>query len=395
MPPKTADAATTPLQRARLEMGWKQSRAIAELISAAQHRGISIATRASLKTMLSRWENEAGPHDPMYQELFCIIYRRDAEELGFEADRKTNASTGPIAPSLDPEAVDYFQSVLYQHIRADNLMGPHHLVEVVRSQAQLLDNVLPDAQNGIRTQLLYLAFRYNELAGWLYQDAGDPDNAMVYSDRAMDYALAADDNIDMAYVLMRKSNIACDLGVTGRATALSEAGLRNATKLPHRIQALILGQQARAYALQGNADASARSIDAAMREVSHPMVDGDDIARYCTPAYVSMQAAECWTILRQPNHAIPVFEQALAIWPAGQRRDQGLCQVRLAIAHASRGDSTEACRVGAQAITTVRSATSARALKDLRQLRQHLVPWRRDAEVLALNNEIKSLTQRI
>jgi hypothetical protein len=39
-----------------------------------------------------------------------------------------------------------------------------------------------------------LSCRYNEFAGWLYQDAGDPDTAMMFSDRAMERALALDDS---------------------------------------------------------------------------------------------------------------------------------------------------------------------------------------------------------
>ncbi|HEX5994591.1 MAG TPA: hypothetical protein VFY84_05560 [Jiangellales bacterium] len=85
--------------------------------------------------------------------------------------------------------MDYFRSVFQQHIRADNLMGPRHLVDMVRAQAALLDELLPGARNEVRADLL-LACRYNEFAGWLYQDAGDPTSAMLYSDRAMDYAMA-------------------------------------------------------------------------------------------------------------------------------------------------------------------------------------------------------------
>jgi hypothetical protein len=60
-----------------------------------------------------------------------------------------------------------------------------------------------------------------------------------------------------------------------------------------------------------------------------------------------------------------------------------------------RGDKERAYDVGVQAVRTVRTATSGRVLRDLRQLRERLVPWRRDEEVLALSHEIKSLIQGI
>ena len=388
---KAIDDAITPLQRARLELGWKQPRVIAELISLAQQLGIRVARPASLKTMLSRWENGLGQPDAVYRRLFRTIYQADDDQLGFT--HRFSDTTMSVAPAFGIETVAYFRNVLDQHIQADHLMGPHHLVEVVRAQATLLDQVLRDARTEIRPQLMTLACRYNEVTGWLYQDAGDGVSAMQYSDRAMDYALALDDPIDTAYLLMRKSNIACDLGSPDRALGLTEAALRESTKVPPRIRVLILTQQARAHAQRRDANACATSLDAAMRQVTHNEADADDVARYCTPGYVGMQAATCWTELRSPDRAIPVFERALATWPAIQRRDQGLCLARLALAYALNGDRASACRIGVRAVETVGSATSARAMHDLRRLRERLAPWRRDAEELNLNLKIKNLVQ--
>ena len=393
MAPKSVDEAATPLQRARLELGWKQSRVIALLTAEAQKQGIQIAAPASLKTMLSRWENGGGQPDSTYQRLFCAIYQRDEDDLGFTDATSAGAGLPAVAPTLDAETVDYFRAVFEQHVRADNLMGPHHLVDVVRAQAALLDDILPNAKREVREDLLVLACRYNEFTGWLYQDAGDPVNAMSFSDRAMDYAMALGDPMAVAYLLMRKSNIASDLGSHDRALGLATAALRDGSKISPRVRALALSQQARAYALRGSKSECARSLDAAMREVTRPGADADDIAPYCTPAYIAMQAATCWADLNAPSRAIPVFEKALATWPVFMRRDKGLCLTRLATAHASQGDKARACQVGHQAVKTVRSATSARALWELRRLRERLAPWRRDEEVSELSNAIKGLTR--
>jgi tetratricopeptide (TPR) repeat protein len=390
--PKDIDGAATPLQRARLDAGWKQSRVITALTAAASRRGIRIAAPASLKAMLSRWENGGGQPDEVYQRLFCLVYGRDEDELGFGEGPSSTGTALQVAPSLDPETVDYFRSVFAQHVRADNLMGPHHLVDVVRAQASLLDEILPNARNEIRDDLIVLACRYNEFTGWLYQDGGDPASAMVYSDRAMDYAMAIGDSCEISYLLMRKSNIASDLESPVRALGLTEAALREASKVSPRIRALVLGQEARAHALRGDADDCARSIDAALREVTRPEVGEEPVASYCTPAYVSMQAATCWSDLKSPSRAIPIFEKAIATLPVFMRRDQGLCLTRLATAYASEGDKARACHAGQKALKTVRTATSARALHELRKLRELLAPWRRDEEVSELTHSIKRLT---
>ena len=382
----------TALQAARMALGWKQSRAIAAVIAQATRDGVGIAAPASLKTMLSRWENGKGQPDVVYQRLLCAIYARDPDELGFPgtATARKSAAFGP-----DPgvETVEYFSAVLHQHILADQLLGPHHLVDVVRAQTDLLDRILPDAKaSPVMDDLLRLACRYNEFAGWLHQDAGDQGQAMAHSDRAMDFALSLDDAATTAYLLMRKANVAADQGKIDRAASLVEGGVRMLGRVPPRVRALVLAQEARAHALRGAVSDCARSLDAAFREVARPDSDADDLAPYCSPEYIAMEAAACWTILGQTGRAIPIFERALGQWPAGQRRDLGLCQARLARAYANRGDAERAAEAGQLAVSTVRVARSARAVHELCRVRETLAPWRRDAEVSELNTLIKGLT---
>jgi len=302
-------------------------------------------------------------------------------------------SSPRVAPVLDRATVAYFREVFGQHLKADNLMGPHHLVDVVRTQTTLLDEVLTGAKADVRTDLIQLACQYNEFTGWLYQDAGDPNSAMAFTDKAMDYAVSSGTPTDIAYLLMRKTNIANDLGTPGRALSLSEAGMRELTKVSPRVRALVLVQRARAHALDGDAESCARAIDGAVREVARAGTDVDELAGYCTLEYIEMEAAACWTELRRTDRAVSVLEHALPTWPAEMRRDLGLCQARLAVAHAAAGDATSACRVGAQAVVTASSATSGRTLRDLRRLRAMLAPWRRDAPVSELTERIRQLTR--
>jgi tetratricopeptide (TPR) repeat protein len=387
------DEPTTLLQEARHSLGWKQSRVLTALATQAKADGVAIAGPTSLKTMLSRWENGNGQPDSIYQRLFCQIYERDPEELGFSSPAERIGRTR-VASNVDVETVEYFSAVFDQHVRADQLLGPQHLVDVVRAQAELLDRILPDARPGaIRDELLRLSCRYNESAGWLYQDAGDTDNAMKFSDRAMERALALDDHTDTVYLLIRKSNIASDRRQADRAVILAEGASRLMHKVAPRVRALVLVQQARAQALQGAADDCVRSLDAAMREVSRSDANSDPLATYCTPEYVAMESAASWANLGQSAKAIPVLERALTTWPAAQRRDLGLCQARLAGAYADQGDAVRAAAAGRQAVATVRSATSARAVRELSRVRETLAPWRRESDVAELIHLVRGLTR--
>src|SRR3954449_3463183 len=77
----TSSQAATPLQAARLEIGWKQAQTIRALLQAAADDGVTIATERSLKTMLSRWENGHDSPDALDQRLLCRIYGQTPEEL--------------------------------------------------------------------------------------------------------------------------------------------------------------------------------------------------------------------------------------------------------------------------------------------------------------------------
>jgi propanediol dehydratase small subunit len=387
----SADEPITALQAVRQAMGWKQSRVLAALAEQAKRDGVSIAGPASLKTMLSRWENGFGQPDPTYQRLFCAVYEREAAELGFGRTTTRSART-LAAPIINADTVAYFSAVLEQHIRADYLLGPQHLVDVVRAQTELLDRILPDTRPGaVRNELFRLACRYYELTGWLCQDAGDPNTAMGYTDRAMDLAVAVDDPSITLYLLMRKSNITSDRGVPDRAVSLADSAARLMHKAEPRARALVLVQQARAHALRGGRDNSLRALDRARREISRSDPGGDPLTNYCTPEYVAMESAASWASLGQSAKAIPALERALSSWPATQRRDLGLCQARLTAAYADRGDTQLAVETGMQAVDTVRTATSVRAVRELARARETLMPWRRQSDVAELITLIKGL----
>lgn len=383
----------TPLQAARRELGWKQSRVLSALAAAASAEGVTIAGQASLKTMLSRWENGNGQPDPTYQRLFCQVYDREPEDLGFAAT-PTRLSRSRVTPVVDEETVDYFSAVFKQHVRADQLMGPQHLVDVVRAQAELLDRILPDAKHGpIRQELVRLSCLYNEFTGWLYQDAGDPDSALLFTERATDRAIALDEAANSVYLLMRKSNIASDSGRPERAVMMADAAVGLMPKVTPQIRALVLVQQARAHALRGAMVESLRALEAAMREVHRPNAEPHALSTYCTPEYVAMESAASWAKLGQSTLAIPVLERALKTWPATQRRDQGLCQARLAHAYAAIREPERAAQIGHQAVATVRTAMSARAVRELGGVRETLMPWRRQQDVAELMNLIKGLAR--
>ena len=98
-------------KRRRLCAGLKQSTVIRRMTELAAREGVSVATPASLKTMLSGWENGANM-SLLYEQLLCRIYGiRRAEHVQQRPvryrnnaiyDRLLHAPTWDVFPLTQP-----------------------------------------------------------------------------------------------------------------------------------------------------------------------------------------------------------------------------------------------------------------------------------------------------
>jgi tetratricopeptide (TPR) repeat protein len=359
----------TALKAARQGRRWPQARVLLELDRAAKRQGIALPSATSMKTQLSRWENDRRVPDELYRQLFREIYGMTDEQLGFVASQLEVVPAGPVPLAL----LGHFGVMLDQYAAADHLVGHGPFLVIAQEHATYLDRVARQAAGPTRAELLKLSARSAEFAGWLHQDAGDFMAATAWTDRAMECAVELADAQAMSYVLHRKSNIATDAGEAGRAIGLAEASLRQRDELTPRLRAVALRQQANALAMVGDREQCARSLGEAQAEAhAGAAATGEDVASYCTPAYVDMETGNCWLKLGEAAKAVPILERGLAEWPEGQDRDRGLCLSRLAAAHAHAGDLDAAAAAGLQALEVVRSASSARSLTELRHVRAML-----------------------
>ncbi|MEJ2888329.1 helix-turn-helix transcriptional regulator [Actinomycetospora aeridis] len=71
------------LRDARRERGWSQTTAVARLRELAERGEVDVASAASLKTQLSRWENGTVPDEP-YRTLLAELYDSELGELGVD-----------------------------------------------------------------------------------------------------------------------------------------------------------------------------------------------------------------------------------------------------------------------------------------------------------------------
>ena len=111
---------------------------------------------------------------------------------------------------------------------------------------------------------LRLGSQFTEFCGWLYQDSGDYQCAMYWTDRSLEYAAELDDRRVISYVLMRKSNIATESGQPGHGLGLANAALKQHQQLTPRLSAVALRQRANAYAMLNESARFVQDIEDAL-----------------------------------------------------------------------------------------------------------------------------------
>ena len=273
----------------------------------------------------------------------------------------------------------------------DNLAGPQPLVNIAPQQLRFVDDLLSNARGRDRKQLLRVGARYAEFAGWIYQDTGALSSAMQMSSIALDFAQEADDEMLISYILMRRSNIATDAKRPELALRLANAALDKAADLPPRYCAVALRQRAHAYAQLDKSGECSSTLELAHKFAERSVDSENDLAQYCTPEYVEMEAAHCWIELQRADKAIGTLQHSLEGWKPEFRRDLGLCLARLAVAHASSGQIENALIVADRALEIARETRSFRTADQLARIPGILIERGAGDEARRFDRSIRSL----
>ncbi|MFE4392507.1 MULTISPECIES: tetratricopeptide repeat protein [Streptomycetaceae] len=284
---------------------------------------------------------------------------------------------GPNAP-IDAELfVSHLRGAMPGHYKAANLLGSRHALDPVTRHVRLLDHLQQIAEGRARDELLAIGARTAEFLGWLNQDLGDFDRALFWSDRAMEWAQEARDDVMAAYVLFRKSNQATAQRNAPKAVSLARAAQRS-VGATHRIRALAAQQEAQGHAMMGNPRFAQAKFDEAHEIAAAPddshADDALDLA-YCTPTYIEMQRANCLIELGDPHTAVGMFEAELRVLPPVYRNDQGVYLSRLARAYAVSGEPEQAVAAADRALSIAVDTESARAMSELSTAGKALQRW--------------------
>lgn len=261
----------TRLKAVRLALGYSQDETIRRLIRRAAERGRGIATAASLRTMLSRWENG---HDEVtdlyYQSLFRDIYGRTNEELGF-APEQVDDSAQELrqrllsARSIDRATIDLFRRQVDDARHLDRQLGAVPLLDQLNAQITQLDKLLRYATaSAERTALAEVLADAAMLAGWEALDRGSLALAWQQHEVAKSAAREAGSAALLAYATGQQAFVLIELDMHADALALLEdAEAIGRGRTTNLLRAWLAAARGEGLAAHGRAEEALRAFDTA------------------------------------------------------------------------------------------------------------------------------------
>lgn len=299
--------------------------------------------------------------------------------LGLAAGPDT-ASMHDRAGLADPALHDAWADLLQILTARSNTAGCSSLRRAVEGQAKLITSARAATTGIQRARLTAAAAHWVEFRSWIEANSDHPARADLLLDRAYALAVEAGDQPLAAYMLMRKSQQALDVGDAVRAVRLARQAQQD-RQLPPRVQALCLVREAEGHALTFDATASRHSINKALHLVAHLREAPDELGGHCTLDYVRASEARCRQLLGENAAAMRTYEEVLAGYPRGGRLDEGMWRAGLALAYLDDGEPQRAAEVGLSAVQVATATSSARALRAVGRLLPRL---RRDRDLPAV-----------
>jgi transcriptional regulator with XRE-family HTH domain len=342
---------STRLRAARLARGWTQQRVVAEVSRLAAGRHEPIANRASLKTLLSRWENGRQVPDAVYQRLLREVFGLDDAELGFHqpADSAEVVTAEQQlcvdlarADHVDEEAIALTRTQLETLRRLDRRMGAPTLLEQTRSLIITLTGWLTNCVVPTRrTQIAGVLADAAALAGWQSLDLGATAQAYQHFEVAKAAAREAEDPAVLAWASAEQAYVLLDLGRRGDAQHLMQHQReRFDRKVPRVLGSWLAAAEAECAAANADAASCHRALDSATAML--PLATEE-----AAPPYVALDALH---LARWRGHVLArlgdndalceLSRAAVAIDPGFSRARAGL-HTDLAIAFDRIGEQTE------------------------------------------------------
>lgn len=319
-----------------------------------------------------------------------------------QTERVMRAASG--ANRVDETVIEHIAAVLDHCMRQEDTLGPRIVLETVLAQHHVVRSLLADnPPDAIRTRLLSLLANISRFTGWVLFNLNDFSGAEYYYAQARSAAHEADDDALCSMVLANWSQLATWMGdprlgvehALGAVAWGQRAGSRllvsYACDVGARAYAAVVRRSARGDRQADHARCM-HTLDQAHRELSE-VADGDPGAPlvyfYNDGLYLGTRTT-CLLDLDDPEPALSLVEQSLAVVDPSFVRNVAITHVFAARAHIQMLDVDAACAQVAEAAALTRHNSSLRLISAISAVRQGLTPWNGSSAVAGLDEQLRA-----
>jgi len=445
----TGRSANPRLRRARDSRGWSQREAADQLQRLMMGHG---ETQVGVdENTIGRWERGTRRPEPRYRRYLCLLYGKQAHELGFVDDpepvagesllpsmpqddppilydlwssvmgvarraflRQAAVVAGAVAvtkplelldqqpweqlsvalkrtSAIDPAMVERMEELTADFYRSEEEVPASELLGGVTQHLGRLIHYLQTSTSGpMRRRLTRSAGETAALAGWLSFELGDGVATRGYYEAALDSAREIDDRALCAWVLGMMSFKPSMVGDQRTALALvRDAQRAGGRSTTATTRAWLAGLEAEAHAGMGDAPATQAALGRADAafDRAEPGADPSWIGFFDRGRLDGMKVSSLMRI--EPGAAQEISKEALASLRPSMTKKRAVILADLASAHVHQGEIEEACRLAGLALAIVGRTQSAVGLQRVRDLRARLEPWEGTRPVRQLDEQLR------
>jgi hypothetical protein len=273
----------------------------------------------------------------------------------------------------------------------DGLRGPRYALPAALGILSIVQRNARAVKWTVRRPLLQVGARAAEFTGWLYRDAGHPAAADYWRDRASEWAMEATDFAMPGYILIKKSQAAWDARNATRMLGLAEAVQAGPWRLPARVMAEAVQQQARGLAMLLS---TRRRVDDTLKKARDLLDEGSadktPLALHYDRVLFEVQTAICYGESGRPEEAAEIYEANVKPDMFSARDYAYFTALRAQnLVAASLPD--DAASIGISVVSDARDAGSSRTVGELARLRDNLAPWRQRPAVAAFIKALQTI----
>ena len=305
------------------------------------------------------WSAPAGTADD---------FTPDDEERLIEAARRPSR--------VDTSIVEALAMVLDGQRRAEDAIGSMAMLDPVRAQLAVVENLLVEARGAARSGLVDVAAQWAQFAGWLNANTGDAAGADRHYDRALQWASEAGRPDMVATALNMKGHVAWLRREVGPMVGLSQAAQRD-RHVSDGVLALAVQQEARGHALAGDGAQADRKLDEALTltvRAAERQEDQPPWIYFFSTDYLTLQRGLAYRYLGRYRAAAEWLMSGLDALPPESRSTEWTAWyvLQLAAAHLAMGDVQQACATAREAAMVARLTHSEMLTGQLRAFHARL-----------------------